>query len=61
MKEILVTGASGFIGSHISDFLTKEGLKVVLFDKKISRYKQQNQKMVLGNYKKRLEQLLLFE
>jgi|TARA_Y100000031_G_C8005910_1_gene285804 nucleoside-diphosphate-sugar epimerase len=61
MKEILVTGASGFIGSHISDFLTKKGLKVVLFDKKISRYKQQNQKMVLGNYKKRLEQLLLFE
>ena len=61
MKEILVTGASAFIGSHISDFLTKKGLKVVLFDKKISRYKQQNQKMVLGNYKKRLEQLLLFE
>ena len=61
MKEILVTGASGFIGSHVSDFLTKKGLKVVLFDKKISRYKQQNQKMVLGNYKKRLEQLLLFE
>ncbi len=49
MKEILVTGASGFIGSHVSDFLTKKGLKVVLFDKKISRYKQQNQKMVLGN------------
>ena len=48
-KKLLVTGASGFIGSHVSDFLTKKGLEVVLFDKKLSRYKQKKQKMIIGD------------
>ena len=49
-KKILVTGASGFIGSHVSDFLTKKGFKVILFDKKLSKYKQKNQKMGENDY-----------
>ena len=48
-KKLLVTGASGFIGSHVSDFLTKKGFEVVLFDKKLSRYQQKKQKMIIGD------------
>ena len=48
-KKLLVTGASGFIGSHVSDFLTKKGFEVVLFDKRLSRYKQKKQKMIIGD------------
>jgi NAD dependent epimerase/dehydratase len=33
MKKILVTGATGFIGSHISEMLTKKGFNVVAFDR----------------------------
>tara|TARA_B100000795_G_scaffold266513_1_gene249806 strand:+ start:2592 stop:3449 length:858 start_codon:yes stop_codon:yes gene_type:complete len=50
MKNLfLVTGSSGFIGSHVSDILTDKGHKVTLFDKKPSKYKKKNQKMILGN------------
>ena len=50
MKNLfLVTGASGFIGSHVSDFLTNKGFKVILFDKNFSKYKKKNQKMIIGN------------
>ena len=48
-RKILITGASGFIGSHVSDFLTQKGFKVILFDKKFSKYKQKNQKMIIGD------------
>ena len=30
-KKILVTGADGFIGSHLVEFLIKEGLNVKAF------------------------------
>lgn len=48
-KKFLVTGASGFIGSHVADFLTSKGHKVFLFDKKFSKFKKINQKMLLGD------------
>tara|TARA_B100001989_G_C24540647_1_gene467358 strand:- start:1351 stop:2208 length:858 start_codon:yes stop_codon:yes gene_type:complete len=48
-KKYLVTGASGFIASHVSDYLSKKGHLVVLFDKKKSKYIAKNQKMILGN------------
>jgi UDP-glucose 4-epimerase len=51
-KIFLVTGASGFIASHVSDFLAAKGHKVVLLDKKKSIYKKKNQKMIVGNLKK---------
>ena len=48
-KTYLVTGASGFLGSHIADYLHSKKNNVRLFDKKKSKYKKKNQKMFLGN------------
>ncbi len=59
-KKFLVTGASGFIGSHVADFLTSKGYEVLLFDKRLSKFKKINQKMFLGdmNNSKNLEKIL---
>ena len=32
-KKILVTGATGFIGSHLSELLVRKGFKVIAFDR----------------------------
>ena len=45
----MVTGASGFIASHVADLLTNKGYNVALLDKIKSPYKKTNQKMILGN------------
>ena len=37
MKNILVTGGAGFIGSSLISFLKKKNFKIKIFDKKISR------------------------
>ena len=47
-KTFLVTGASGFLGSHLADYLTYKKNNVILFDRKKSRYKK-NQKMIIGS------------
>ncbi len=33
MKKILITGATGFIGSHLTELLVKTGYKVIAFDR----------------------------
>ena len=48
-KRVLVTGSSGFIGSHVADTLEEEGYKVVLFDTVPSKYKSQSQKEFIGD------------
>tara|TARA_B100001750_G_C15425483_1_gene555272 strand:- start:256 stop:1179 length:924 start_codon:yes stop_codon:yes gene_type:complete len=48
-KKVLVTGSSGFIGSHIADELSDSGYEVVLFDTVPSKYKTKNQKEFVGN------------
>jgi UDP-glucose 4-epimerase len=48
MKAI-VFGGSGFLGSHVSDALTKAGYDVIVFDIKKSPYLQKGQKRVVGN------------
>ena len=47
--QITVIGGSGFLGSHISDALTRKGYKVIIFDKKNSKWKKKNQQMIVGN------------
>ena len=31
-KNILVTGAAGFIGSHLTEYLINRGYKVIAYD-----------------------------
>ena len=39
-KNVLVTGGSGFLGSHVADILTSKGYNVIIYDKKIKMVKQ---------------------
>ena len=48
-SRILVTGASGFLGSHIADALSDIGHKVTLFDINPSPYKRDDQDMIVGD------------
>ena len=48
-KNVLVTGSSGFIGSHVADALEVEGYNVHLFDSNPSKYKTKSQKEYLGD------------
>ena len=47
--KILVLGGSGFLGSHVSDILTKKGNEVRIFDTKKSKWIKKKQKMYIGN------------
>ncbi len=47
--KILVTGGSGFLGSHIADALSQEGHEVTIFDIKSSPYLRPEQKMIVGS------------
>ena len=46
---VLVTGGSGFLGSHVADELSKRGHNVTIFDKKKSKWIRPDQKMYLGD------------
>ena len=48
-KRILVIGGSGFIGSHLADKLSKDGHKVIIFDKKKSKYINPEQVFIKGD------------
>lgn len=47
--KILVTGASGFLGSHIADALSAAGHEVALFDLKPSPWLRPDQTMLIGS------------
>lgn len=47
--KILVTGGSGFIGSHVADQLSKKGHKVSIYDKQKSLYLKKNQLFYKGD------------
>ena len=47
--KIIVTGGSGFLGSHVADELSERGHDVTIFDKKKSKWIRPDQKMYLGD------------
>ena len=49
MKNSIVFGGSGFLGSHLADELINIGHNVTIFDLKKSQYLQHNQKMIIGD------------
>ena len=48
-KKVLVTGSSGFIGSHVADALEEQDYQVNLFDAVRSKYKTKTQKEYIGD------------
>lgn len=48
-QMILVTGGSGFIGSHMADLLSETGYKVRIFDRRDSPYRRPEQEMIIGD------------
>ena len=48
-KKIVVVGGSGFLGSHVADQLTYNGYKVIIIDKKKSKWIKKNQEFILCN------------
>jgi len=47
--RILVTGGSGFLGSHVADALSDAGHAVTIFDRDASPYLRPDQEMVVGD------------
>lgn len=47
--KIVVFGGSGFLGSHIADYLTQNNHEVTIFDLKPSPYLKPRQEMVMGD------------
>lgn len=47
--KILVTGGSGFLGSHVADALTEAGHQVTIFDLHESPYLQNSQNQIIGD------------
>ena len=48
-NKVLVTGSSGFLGSHVADTLEEQGFSVVLFDTISSRYKSKTHEEFIGD------------
>lgn len=48
-KNVLITGGSGFLGSHIADELSDRGYNVTITDLTESRWIRNDQKMLVGN------------
>jgi UDP-glucose 4-epimerase len=48
MTKTVITGGSGFLGSHLADELNARGHEVVLFDQRESPFRQADQTQVIG-------------
>ncbi|MCG5497797.1 NAD-dependent epimerase/dehydratase family protein [Ectothiorhodospira variabilis] len=49
MKRVLITGASGFLGSHVADALSNAGHAVTLFDRRPSPHRRKDQLEIVGD------------
>lgn len=49
MKKVIVFGGSGFLGSHVVDYLINEGHEVTVYDIKDSSYLKTGQKFIKGD------------
>ena len=49
LKQAIIFGGSGFLGSHVADSLSISGHKVTIFDKKESPYLRSDQTMIVGD------------
>ena len=52
-KKLLITGATGFIGSHLTELCVEKGYKVIAFDRYNSNYNLGN--LENSKYKKDIE------
>mgnify|MGYP001188101079 CR=1 FL=1 len=48
-KKIVITGGSGFVGSHVADIFTNNGYNVTIFDNKKSKWIKKDQNFVEGD------------
>ena len=48
-KKIVVFGGSGFLGSHVADFLTSKNCQVLIYDKVKSDYISSGQNFIQGD------------
>ncbi|MBT7901061.1 MAG: NAD(P)-dependent oxidoreductase [Candidatus Marinimicrobia bacterium] len=48
-EKVLVTGSSGFIGSHVADVLEERDYQVILFDAVPAKYKTNTQEEYIGD------------
>ena len=48
-KNALIVGGSGFIGSHVADYLSQEGFKVHILDKVDSKWVNEDQDITVGD------------
>ena len=49
MISKVVVGGSGFIGSHVADYLSDAGYQVTIYDKTKSEWLRNNQEIVIGD------------
>lgn len=49
MKKAVVIGGSGFIGSHVADYLSEAGYQTTIFDLTPSLWVRDDQKMAVGD------------
>jgi UDP-glucose 4-epimerase len=49
IKKAVVVGGSGFIGSHVADYLSDAGYQVTVYDLTSSPWLQKDQQMVIGD------------
>lgn len=49
MKNVIVFGGAGFLGSHVADALSDQGYNVTIFDISESKYLRNDQKQIIGD------------